>query len=116
MIARLLRQGLPSSGLYVSPAAWLISTQLNYMLPGVTCSTGMPLVLVAGLALALVSALSGLLSWRAWRALAGPQPFGQEEDRPHGFVALLGTAAAVLFTLVFLLHASANLFLTGCER
>ncbi|PLU67635.1 hypothetical protein BMJ21_18625 [Sinorhizobium medicae] len=111
MIARLLRQGLPSSGLYVSPAAWLISTQLNYMLPGVTCSTGMP-----GLALALVSALSGLLSWRAWRALAGPQPFGQDEDRPHGFVALLGTAAAVLFTLVILLHASANLFLTGCER
>jgi hypothetical protein len=116
MIARMLRLGLPSFGLYASPATWLISTQLNYMLPGVTCSTGQPLVFVAGLALALASAFSGFISWRAWRALAGPRSFGHDEDRPHGFVALLGTAAAALFTLVILLQASANLFLTGCER
>ncbi len=116
MIAKLSHEGLAPSGLYVSPVSWLVSTQLNYMLPGVACSTGMPAVLIAGLVLALVSALSGFLSWRAWLVLAGPAPFGQEEGRPHGFVALLGTTAAVLFTLVILLHASANLFLTGCER
>ncbi|AUX78615.1 hypothetical protein [Sinorhizobium fredii] len=116
MIARVLHDGLPSSGLYVSPVAWLLSTQINYMLPGVACRTGLPAVLIAGLALALVSAFSAFLSWRAWLVLAGPAPFAQEEGRPHGFVALLGTTAAVLFTLVILLHASANLFLTGCER
>lgn len=116
MIMRLLQRGLPSAGLYAGPAAWLVSTQLNYMLPGVTCSTSLPLVLMAGLVLALVSGLSGLLSWLAWLALTGPDLFGQEEGRPHGFVAIIGAATAALFTLVILLHAAANLFLTGCER
>lgn len=116
MTAKFIDQGLPSSGLYVSPAAWLLSTQLNYMLPGLTCRTGLPLVLIAGLVLALASALSGLLSWRAWSARGRPEPFGQDENRPHGFLALIGSATAALFTIAILLHASANLFLTGCEQ
>lgn len=116
MIARFIDHGLPSAGLYVSPAVWLLSTQLNYMLPGLTCSTGLPLVLIAGLLLALVSALSGALSWRAWSARGRPELFGQDENRPHGFLALIGTATSALFTTAILLHATANLFLTGCER
>jgi len=109
-----LQAGVPWAGLAAGPAAWAVSTQLNYALASWACARGAALV-VAGLALLFVLAAlgGGLLSWRAWRATpAAPR---EEGGRPHHFLAAIGILTAVLFALVILMQGVAGLVFSGCE-
>ena len=113
------RQGrwLPWSGLAFGAAAWAVSTQLNYALVPWVCATGINVVPAVALALALLAAAGGALSWHAWRKLAKAGSLERPEAGfPHRLGAAVGMSAAALFTLVILLHASAGLFFSGCER
>lgn len=116
-MASVLSRGLPSAGLYAGPAAWMVDTQANYALVPWICAHQAPLVPIVALVLAAVSLFGGFLSWQAWRV--APAVTEREQTgggRPHHFLALVGTAMAVLFAAVILLHGAAGLVFHGCER
>jgi hypothetical protein len=112
-----LEKGWPPAGLFVSPAAWAISTEFNFAIAQWNCATQLPLVPTSALVLALISLAAGWLSWRAWRG--GPQLDGLEDSTaaaPHRLLSGLGIGSATLFTLVIAIQGIASLFLSGCER
>lgn len=99
--------GPAASGLILAPAAWAVSTQLNYVLVPWQCAHRAEIVPWVALALA-VAALSGALP--ATAALRrGPQ------RHVVRFVALLSVAASGLFAAVILLQAWAGVIFNGCE-
>lgn len=113
----ILRTGIPSAGIFLGPAAWMIATQINYALVPWICAHQIKLVPVVALAAALLSLTGGFLSWRAYRmSPVTPEPDSTGAGRPHRFTALVGIAIAALFTIVILLHGVAGLMLQGCER
>jgi len=95
------------SGLVAGPAAWAISTQLNYALVPWECGNHAYPIPWVGIVLALVSFGGGFLSWREWR---------RAENGGIALAAGTATLAAVLFAAVILLHTMASLIFTGCER
>jgi hypothetical protein len=110
-------KGLPSAGVYVGPAAWLLSTQANYALVPWICAHQVRLVPLVALGLAMLSLFGGFLSWRAYRSSSvTPQSDSTGAGRPHRFVAIVGMAIAGLFTVVILVHGAAGLVFHGCER
>lgn len=112
-----MSRGLPSAGIYAGPAAWLISTQVNYAAVPWVCAHQVPLIPVIALVMAGLSLLGGFLSWRGYAAAAPtPHPDSTGAGRPHRFVALMGIAIALLFTVVILLQGAAGLVFHGCER
>jgi len=112
-----LRTGIPSAGIFLGPAAWLLNTQLNYALVPWVCAHQVRIVPVIAFAAALVSLSGGFLSWRAFRlSPVTPEPDSTRAGRPHRFTALMGIAIAGLFTLVIVLHGVAGLMFHGCER
>ena len=116
-MANFVERGLPSAGIYVGPAAWLIDTQANYALVPWVCAHQVRLVPLVALVMVLVSLSGGFLSWRAW-AMAGsaPEPHSSAGGRPYRFIAAIGIAAALLFGLVIVLQGFAGLVFHGCER
>ena len=116
-MANFVERGLPSAGIYVGPAAWLIDTQANYALVPWVCAHQVRLIPLVALVMVLVSLSGGFLSWRAW-AMAGsaPEPHSSAGGRPHRFIAAIGIAAALLFGLVIVLQGFAGLVFHGCER
>jgi hypothetical protein len=127
---RLLSRGLPSAGLYVGPAAWLVSTQANYVLVPWSCAHGFRAVPLVALPLIAVSLAGGYLSWRALGGLHGggeravPEADGNrgaslgdpKDGKPHRLVAAIGILTALLFALAITVHGVAGLVFDGCER
>jgi hypothetical protein len=108
-------RSLAWAGLAAGPAAWAVSTQLNYALVPWACARGLTSIVVPGVAAALilVATAGGLLSWRAWRA--APAEEREVGGHPHHFLGALGMGLAALFALLIALHASGSIFFTGCE-
>jgi hypothetical protein len=107
---------LASAGIWLGAGAWLASTQLNYALVPWSCAHGNVVPFVA-LALALIAATGGALSWRG---LAG-SPARRSLENPHGgqprrMLAILGVALAALFGLVIVLQGTAAFVVGGCLR
>ena len=98
----------PSAGLFAGPAAWFLSTQVNYALTPWVCAHQIRIIPAVALALAALSLGGWFLSWRAYRA-AGTGPAGR-------FLAAIGVAMALLFAAVILVQGAAGLVFHGCER
>jgi hypothetical protein len=112
-----MTRGVPSAGVYAGPVAWLVDTQTNYALVPWVCAHQVPLVPVVALLMAVVSLFGGFLSWRGYvESAPTPLPDSSGGGRPHRFVALVGLATALLFTVVILLQGAAGLVFHGCER
>jgi uncharacterized membrane protein len=111
-------EGVSWAGLAVGPAAWAVSTQVNYSLVSILCGHRLdvrPLAIVA-LVLILLSLASGLVSWRAWRRHGTDEQIPELDGRPRNLLAGLGVLAALLFALVIAAQGAAALVLQGCER
>jgi hypothetical protein len=108
-------RSLPWAGLAAGPAAWAVSTQLNYALVPWACTRGVASLVVPGTAavLVLIAVAGGVLSWRAWRAT--PAPERGVGGHPHHFLGAVSAGLAALFALLIALHALGGLFFTGCE-
>ena len=116
-MAGLISRGLPSAGVFAGPIAWLADTQFNYAVVPWVCAHQVPLIPLFALAMAAISLVGGFLSWRGYASAAPtPVPDSTGAGRPHRFVALMGIAIALLFTIVILLHGAAGLVFHGCER
>ena len=116
-MAGLISRGLPSAGVFAGPIAWLTDTQFNYAAVPWVCAHQVPLIPLFALAMAAISLVGGFLSWRGYASAAPtPVPDSTGAGRPHRFVALMGIAIALLFTIVILLHGAAGLVFHGCER
>jgi hypothetical protein len=112
-----ISRGLPSAGIYAGPGAWLVSTQVNYAAVPWVCAHQVPLIPIVAIVMAVLSLFGGFLSWRGYAAAAPtPLPDSTGGGRPHRFVALMGIAIALLFTVVILIHGAAGLVFHGCER
>jgi hypothetical protein len=103
------------AGLATGPAAWAVSTQINYAIVPWACARGVALLAVPGVAalLVLVAVAGGVLSWRAWRST--PAPDRAVGGHPHHFLGAVSAGLAALFALLIALHALGALFFTGCE-
>ncbi|WP_262297890.1 hypothetical protein [Microvirga sesbaniae] len=116
-MAGMISRGLPSAGVFAGPIAWLADTQVNYAAVPWVCAHQVPFIPVFAAAMAVISLAGGYLSWRGYASEAPtPAPDSTGAGRPHRFVALMGIAIAVLFTLVILLQGAAGLVFHGCER
>src|SRR3954453_3189008 len=112
---RAIRVGSSWDGLLLGPAAWAVSTQLNYALVPWQCAQGIAITPFIAMTLALLSLLGGALSWRArHQGSASLKP----KRAPHTgtFVPTLSLLAAVLFALVIVMQGAAALILYGCVR
>ena len=97
------------AGLIAGPAAWAVSTQLNFALASWQCVNRIYPVPWIALLLALVSLAGGLISLQ-YRSRAD---HGETSLR---FAALIALLASLLFMLIILLQGFAGLIFTGCER
>lgn len=112
-----ISRGVPSAGIYAGPGAWLIDTQANYALVPWICAHQIQLVPVVAVVMAGLSLAGGFLSWRGYASAAPtPLPDSSGGGRPRRFLALIGVAMALLFTVVILAHGAAGLVFHGCER
>ena len=113
----LLHKGVDWAGLAAGPAAWAISTQLNYGIADAMCGSRFNVVPVLGSVLVVIALAGAALSWRAWRiAGSDTELLAQEDGRPRAFLALTSTIIALLFATVIATQGAAGLFLSGCER
>jgi hypothetical protein len=118
-------------GVLGGAVAWSLHTVADWGIDETVCRSGhdemvgVPLrPLLAGLALLflVITAASGVVSFRHWRRLsAGPLPEEEAGDevaalrrRRAGFMALVGFTANILFGLMLLLSAVAVLILPAC--
>ena len=115
-MARVWQRGLPSAGLIGGPAAWVVSTQLNYALAPFACGSGLPVLELVATTLVVLSLCGALLSWQAWRRLHdGLDVNAPHSHAPHLMIALIGVGAGLLFALVIAMQGTAALFLDGCR-
>jgi hypothetical protein len=127
----LIARGLPAAGVFVGPAAWLVSTQANYALAPWTCTHGLRAVPFVSIPLFALSLAGAFLSWRAFGHASRtgdertvPAPDGAraasldspEGGTPHRLIAAIGVWVALLFALVIAVHGVAGLVFDGCER
>jgi hypothetical protein len=104
---------LPGLGLLVGPLAWLMNTQAGYSLQPLLCREEAAWAFALG-ALLLAAISLGAAFWSYETLL--PSPASEIGEDPRLFIAALGAASGVLFSLGILLQACAALGLTGCER
>jgi hypothetical protein len=100
---------VPWAGLASGPAAWAISTQLNYALAPWACAHT-NIIPLLGAILALLALLGGFISWRARDIQASYKP------STSMFLASLSAAIAVLFAAVIVTQGAAGLVFSGCEQ
>jgi hypothetical protein len=108
---------VPSAGIFVGPAAWIINQQLNYMLVPWICAHQVRLVPIVAVVMAAICLAAAVVSWRGYRA-AGPEPVmgSPQSGQPHRFVGMIGVAIALLFAVAILAQGAAGLVFHGCER
>jgi hypothetical protein len=98
------------AGLFGGAVAWYGAHDLSFYLVRANCSSHhwiAPSIHIAALAIAVTC---GLISYRTLRT---------EQEWPtdvRGFAALVGTAAATLFSIAIVWQGIATLVYTGCER
>ena len=103
----------PWIGLLAGPAAWAVSTQLNYSLVEWQCRHGVAIIPIAAVALALMAAAGG---WLSWLALRRSDKMRTSLSRTNHFIAALGVLMAVLFSLGIVMQGAAALILDECTR
>jgi hypothetical protein len=96
----------PWAGMIGSGAAWILTHQGGSDGTFYDCRTGLEVTLIVGLLSLVVTAVSGLASFRLWRR------GGETEARR--FVALIGWLFAILLGLAILLPMLAALILPEC--
>lgn len=105
------------AGLVLGPAAWGVSTQLNYALAPYTCVQYRIAVAAVALALTLISFAGAY--WSA-RSFSGDGIRAELRDtrggRPHRMVNLFGLLAGILFGVTIAVQAAAGIILDGCLR
>jgi hypothetical protein len=123
MTVRVWREGVDVAGLIGGPAAWAVSTQLNYALAPLACRYTTLIIALPAAALVLLALAGGVLSWPAWQRHSGTTGimtthamFTQEDGRAQKFVAALGVLSAVLFAVVIIMQGVAALVLNGCMK
>jgi magnesium-transporting ATPase (P-type) len=106
--------------------AWTAHTLVDWGIDETTCRAGsteldgasLRSVLVATtLAFLLVSAVATVVAWRQWhvlRATEGADPLSQLRLQRAGFMALVGFAANVVFTLILVCTATAVFVFPVC--
>lgn len=109
------RQPLAYVAASIGPAAWLLSTGLNYAFSAFCWNA---VIVATALLLAVVSAIGGLASWRLGRTrpelvLAVDEPTA---FLPYRSVAAFGVAAGVLFAVIIVLQGTAVGFVGACVR
>src|SRR4051812_28407402 len=86
IMVRLLQTGLPSAGIFIGPAAWLLNQEVNYALVPWICAHQVRLVPLVALVAVIISLAGGLLSWRAFQhSSITPEPDSTGAGRPHRF-------------------------------
>lgn len=112
-----LRSRLAAVLVFAGPAAWLISTQLNYSLAASLCGPQAHAIFFTALGLIGLSLLGSLVCWLQWRAQPSALRIEDTETRvPSKLMAGLGILLGLLFAAVIALQVSALLFLEGCVR
>ena len=113
-MTRAIRNGVPWAGLAAGPAAWAISTQLDYSIVSWQCTAkAYPSPWISMLAI-LIALAGAALSWRA----VGDPGHGispPETMRTRRFVAGASAGIGALFALVMLMQMAAGLIFGGCE-
>jgi hypothetical protein len=108
-------RGFAAAGLVTGPAAWGISTQLNYALVPWVCASGWRVIPIATLILVALGLFGTAVSWRAWHRAPSLRSESAAAGEPAELLAILGVLSGALFSLIVLMQGSASLFLTGCE-
>src|SRR3954451_24630267 len=109
-MARPLRHGLPSAGLFAGPAAWFVAQGSKYAAVPWVCANRFQLAHPITLAAFAIIAIGAWLSWRALDFAGDARPPGDPRGgAPHRFLAGLGVGMALLFGLLILLQGSAAL-------
>jgi hypothetical protein len=106
--------------------AWTAHTLVDWGINETTCRAGStelagvpmkPLLLATTLAFLLVSVIATVVAWRQWRVLRaaeGADPRSQLRLQRAGFMALVGFAANVVFTLILVCTVIAVLVFPVC--
>jgi hypothetical protein len=105
------------TGFLGAPILWAMQFQLSYMLvPWVCTHRNAWLLPTVHLAFFLLSAITGVLSWREWRRVGATPPSSQEQETiaRTKFLGAMGLMSAALFSLVILAQAVASFFLDPC--
>jgi hypothetical protein len=99
----------PWIGLLIPPIAWAIHHQVGSDLVFYDCRLGeTPLIALLGAVMALISLLSGLISWSSRRNDTGMEV--------RTFAAYLGAMSGAIFFLALVLQTLATLMLPACHR
>jgi hypothetical protein len=100
-------------GTLAGPIAWAARFTASYAFVEPACATGawwlLPMLTAAGV---LVTAVAGLIAWRAWRsfpAADGGAVFGRRR-----FMAFAGVSLSVLFIVVTLAESLPMLWIGPC--
>jgi hypothetical protein len=100
-------------GVLAGPVAWAARFTASYALVGPACATGawwpLPLLTAAGV---LVTAVAGLVAWRAWRSF--PDADGGAVFGRRRFMAFAGVSLSVLFIIVTLAESLPMLWIGPC--
>lgn len=115
MVTQVLRSGLSWAGLAIAPAAWALSTQLNYALVPLQCAGHWSAIPAISLLLALLALLGGALSWQAWQQ-GGASSKAERTVDTERFVAAIAMLLSVILALTILLQTAASLVLDSCLR
>jgi hypothetical protein len=87
--------------------AWAISTQANYALAPWSCAHQTSVVPWVSIVLILLAAAGGYLSWQ--QVAGGRTPALR-------LAAVVSTLLSMIFIATMLLHGTAGVIFTGCER
>jgi len=98
-------------GLAAGPGLWAVTTQAKYAVVQTACPGNSGLVTLAvGAVAAILVAIAGLISWRAWDWA------GAKGDANGRFLAALSALTALLFAVSILLQGAAGFVFSDCHR
>jgi threonine/homoserine/homoserine lactone efflux protein len=103
-----------AAGIFTGPAAWIVNTELGYVLAAGACGRGFPAVPVLSAVMLAFALAGGCLSWRAWRRITKDSE--ANGGAPDHLLAATGVLTSLLFACVILMHVAAGLVFDGCER
>jgi uncharacterized membrane protein len=105
--------GLASSaGIIVASLLWAVNLEIGQILSYGDCASLQHATGLISLIFIILSAVSGYVSWRAYRAI---EPQARHENAQR-FLALLSSLASIILAFALLLQMASGFILTGCER